>query len=300
MKKLAVISSYCNTQEKKEVLIKNIKTLKENNLDILVISPTQIDVDCDFLFITKENPILGPDKKAWSYWRICDYKDGQIKLNQHMYDYGWASLYQIKKACQIATTFEYQIFYLLIYDLIITQEIIDEINTEKCNITYPRKNHNGHEIFPATFHFSIFNKELLKKITEKIKFEDYCYNNGFAEDFIEKWCEELEIEKSKLIVQDSINNNSNLTLYNYSTENSYKFFIGENKKKEVLIYFYGVNESVELTLNNDTHVINQKEDLIITQLKMNEISKIEILCDNKKINYNYIKDKIIWNEIEIL
>jgi glycosidase len=43
MKKLALISSFCDTEEKKNVLTENLDILKNLNIDTLLISPIQSD-----------------------------------------------------------------------------------------------------------------------------------------------------------------------------------------------------------------------------------------------------------------
>ena len=61
-KKVALISTFCDTQEKIEILNQNIKTLKSNNLDIIVISPLHLPEEtvilCDYFFYIKDNYIL--------------------------------------------------------------------------------------------------------------------------------------------------------------------------------------------------------------------------------------------------
>ena len=61
MKKIALISSFCNDKNKINVLISNIKKLKEMNFDVLLISPIQLDTEvtkyCDYYFFTKDNPV---------------------------------------------------------------------------------------------------------------------------------------------------------------------------------------------------------------------------------------------------
>ena len=62
MKKIVLISTFCDTEEKIIVLKENILSLKQLGLDTLVISPLILPAEIieisDFVFFTKENPIL--------------------------------------------------------------------------------------------------------------------------------------------------------------------------------------------------------------------------------------------------
>ena len=68
MKKVALISTYCDNQEKIDVLLKNINIVKSYGLDVIVISPIvlpeNIQKQCDYFFLTKDNPVLEWPKKA--------------------------------------------------------------------------------------------------------------------------------------------------------------------------------------------------------------------------------------------
>ena len=59
MKKVALISTYCDTQEKLDVLEKNINNVKTCGLDVIVISPIflpeNIQKKCDYFFLMKDN-----------------------------------------------------------------------------------------------------------------------------------------------------------------------------------------------------------------------------------------------------
>ena len=56
MKKIALISTFCDTEDKVQILIENIRTLKNIGLDTLVISPiilpSKVIELSDFVFFT--------------------------------------------------------------------------------------------------------------------------------------------------------------------------------------------------------------------------------------------------------
>ena len=57
MKKIALITSFCNTEEKLKILYDNIKTIKDLGLDVMVFShfylPKNIDNIIDYTIISK-------------------------------------------------------------------------------------------------------------------------------------------------------------------------------------------------------------------------------------------------------
>ena len=61
-KKVALISSFCDSENKIAILNENIKKLKDNNLDVMLISPLVLPEEtvklCDYFFYTKDNVIL--------------------------------------------------------------------------------------------------------------------------------------------------------------------------------------------------------------------------------------------------
>jgi SAM-dependent methyltransferase len=74
IKKVGLISSFCDNQEKIDVLEKNIDIIKSHGLDVIVISPfnlpENITSKCDYFFITKDNPILDWPIRSMYSWRV--------------------------------------------------------------------------------------------------------------------------------------------------------------------------------------------------------------------------------------
>ena len=101
MKKIALISTFCDTDEKIYTLINNIKKLKEVGLDTLVISPiklpSRIIEISDFVFFTKENPVFNWPQRGFTFWQSLNTSDGWVTMHRNVADYGWAGLYQVKK-----------------------------------------------------------------------------------------------------------------------------------------------------------------------------------------------------------
>lgn len=267
MKKIALISSYCDTQEKLDVLNSNIKVLKSLGLDVFVISPIPIQIEVDFLFITKENPILTHLHKRISWWAKHSYQEKTLKLIRHFPDYGWASLYQIKKIMEFASTLDYDNFYLMIYDLIINDSIQNKIISDDVNITFPRRDFvNKNQIYPSSFHFSIFDKSKLIEISNKIDFHDYSSNDGFAEDFIEKWTNDLSMKKDEIVVEDSINNTPYKNYLNYSTSENFNLFFSKEPDCKLQVFIYNCFKPIILKIDDFEYYIDDEKFFIETEL----------------------------------
>ena len=119
IKKVALISTYCDTQEKIDVLIKNIDKVKAYGLDVIVISPIflpqYVQTKCDYFLLTKDNPVLDWPGKAMQAWKNILINSKSITVTRVYADYGWAGLFQVKKLSELALTLDYDYFYHMIY-----------------------------------------------------------------------------------------------------------------------------------------------------------------------------------------
>jgi hypothetical protein len=89
--------------------------------------PESITNLCDYYFQTKDNPLLEWPVRAYTHWYRKEHSPEKILyMHRGLADYGWAALYQVKKLSQFALTFDYDMFYHMIYDL----EIDDVIKQE--------------------------------------------------------------------------------------------------------------------------------------------------------------------------
>jgi hypothetical protein len=164
MKKVALISTFCDTQEKIDILKRNIFSVKSMNIDVILISPFYMDKDvvdmCDYFFVTKDNPVLDWPEKAMYMWKILFKDEQKIKITTTYSDYGFAGLTQVKQLSEIALNLEYERFYHMIYDLKIDENVISGLNSNESNSIYPSK--RGETIWDVGLHFMIFDRENLK------------------------------------------------------------------------------------------------------------------------------------------
>lgn len=75
MNKIVLISSYCDTTDKLEVLNKNIDILKDLGIDIMLNSPIPLPIEitnkCNYYFYTTQNPVLHwPQRANYSYTTV--------------------------------------------------------------------------------------------------------------------------------------------------------------------------------------------------------------------------------------
>ena len=297
MKKLALISSHCDTNEKLEILKNNINLFKNLGIDTFVVSSIKIDVDCDFLFITKENPILSWPERAISCFNEFYHNDKILSISSVIEDYGWASLYQIKKIMNFASTYDYQFFYFLIYDLKIDDKIIDDINNNLINIVYPRKDFGTSKIYPSSLHFAIFNKAKLRLFSNLINKETYLkLGAAFAEDYIHNTSVALGLNHSDHVVCDLIQATNFDKVYNCSSMEDYKlFFNKDNGNFKVLLY--EIKSNIKITINNDTYITSDPMFLIETEISCHDIENISIECNGIVNSYINEFNKLSKNHI---
>lgn len=318
MKKIALIGSFCDTEEKIQILKENIITLKKLGVDTLVISPLTLPSEIielsDFLFFTKENPLLTWPVRDFTFWKTIHTSEGVVRIHRNVADYGWAGLYQIKKLTQIALTFNYDIFYHLIYDLDIDEQVISEIKNDEINLIHPRVNpNNPNDIWEATLHFMIFDKAKMMEIERMIDLQTYLNSNGVAEGQALKWAKELNIKLSEYPVKDKIYYWGKVDMFDYSKSPNYKLFISKNEtaeiwrgnplKSEVLspmfrLLFYDLKKNYLFTVQTKF----QRQTFTLTESKLiefnfdsNIVNELIIECDGESIDYSDTINKISRN-----
>ena len=252
-KRIVLISSYCDTKEKIDVLINTIKTVKSHNLDVMVNSPLPLPSDvinmCDFYLQTKENPLLyWPQKSVMSWVRNTD-KDKEIVIKRALIDYGWAALYQTKKLSEYALTYDYDRYYHIIYDTEIDDTVVSTfLSDKKCNF-YPFHEHK------VSLHLIALDRENLLKFSNLITFDSYlkfnCIVENWLYDTLIKSDMDYKIELEK--IEDLILFHKDDNLFDYSDINGLVFFIVKDvvNNNEVCLYFYNNKEKINVLINVD-------------------------------------------------
>lgn len=323
-RKIVLISSFCDTDEKKEVLKENLEIIKNLGLETILISPNFLPIDdeivrlSDFTYFTKENPILKYPERNYSHWFEMNLNDGRVlTLHRHFADYGWAALYQTKKLSQIALSYDYDIFYHMVYDLEINDLILDELKGEEVNFVHPRINpRNLNQRWDATLHFMVFDRKMMEKIQNEISLTEYRSTNGFAEDEVIKWTKKLGIKISEHPIKDRIYYWGDSNFFDYSPFADFKLFVSKNppidiwlKNKDyykakltenfrIVFYDFERDLEIKLKLNNLEFKLKPKKwefiEIPISSQEVNEFT-IEYRDEKKDFSKNY--SEIILNQI---
>lgn len=306
MKKIVLISSYCDNNEKLNILKKNILTLKNIGLDIMLLSPISVGDDivrlCDFFIYTKENPILRWPVRAHTFWLNFRNKHGDnLFLHRDIDDYSWAALYQTKKLSEISLTYDYDIFYHMIYDLDITNDVIDDINNNIINRTYHRLNpKNEDEVWNVTLHFMSLDRFNLKIFSDNIRYDDYVSKIGFAENYIEPILNQLNLTKSEFPVSDIVRHidSDDDNMFNYSKNKKYKIFFSKNHHKySFIIYDCNDIEIKRITLNYDKFL--NFEYMKPIEFNTENVLSFIITTNDGEEEYSDTINSIVRNVIEI-
>ena len=292
--KIVLISSYCDTDEKIEILNTNIDTLKNLGLDVMLNSPIQLPLEtikkCDYFFLTKDNPILEWPLKAVYVYSSYFINGKSVTMNRCFSDYGWANVYQIKKLSEFSLTYDYKYFYHIIYDLIIDDVAIDAFNSEEklCNF-YHFHEHN------VCLHLMCFDREHLTKFLSCLTLDKYLELGGIAEQWLDRLLLEnnfdYTIEDS--YVDDKILFRGHNSLVNYSKIDGLIFFILKHAENldNITLYFYNIPNDMEIKINDSIYYISNDYTIDLGYNKENIINTV--------IEYNGVKQNITQDIIDI-
>lgn len=302
--RVVLINSFCNKQNKIDVLEKNIKLIKSKNLDVILLSPINLPqyiIDlCDVFIQTKENPVTKwPGKTMFEYWGYCmNNKFYELHLGKP--DYGWASLYQIKKLSQIGLTYDYEYYFHIIYDTVIDEHLMNTFLTnEKC-VLFP-----SDKGFDVGGFFMGFNKDILNLFQNMITKELYYKNHDVAETLLFNISKVLPCKIENYITSDEIYFFENLDLFNYSTFSDFKFFLHKRTLADddtAKIFFYNLNKSYNLSIEVNNNVINtvvENHYLLDLNIHHDDLFSLSITYDGNTQNLIYLYNNISHNKITI-
>jgi FkbM family methyltransferase len=287
-KNLVLLSSFCDTPEKVKVLEKNIKKLKENFFDVAIISPIelpkQITEISDFIFITKENPVLDWPVHAMFHWKDYYINSELYRISNTYGDYGWAGLLHVKRMAEIFINYDYDFFSYIIYDTILEDKFLEVMKKGHRGLVFPSKRNNV--IWQVGLHLMIFNKEILKKIIPKINLNDYLsYKNFDAFAFLHNHIViPLELEIAKEPVEDEIYYYEDYDFFNMSDDKDMKYMISSPDEyiDTLKIFFYSVSENLKIKV-----IVNQNEnDYIINNFSIIDLGVLKTEIENVILLYN--------------
>jgi hypothetical protein len=268
-KKVALISTFCDTEEKQKVLLNTITKIKELGIDVMALGPNFIQIPdeiirkCDYFFYTKDNPILKWPIRMYTHWYEMPFSENRVTtLKRGLPDYNWAALYQTKKLSQIALSFDYDIFYHMIYDVEIDEVVCQELLSNEVNIIHPRRDpHHPDVLWESTLHFMVFDRPTMKLIEKEIELETFLETNGMAEGEVLKWKNKFGLKTSDHPVTDLIFYWGDYDFFDYRIYDDFKTFISKNERHNIWL---GENPpyETELTSNLRMSFHSFKNDLI--------------------------------------
>lgn len=302
-KRLVLITSYCDTQIKIDVLFKNIMKIKENNLDIFLMSPIELPNKiislCDLYIQTKENPVTKwPDKTMFEY-RGFNVGDVFYEMNLGKPDYGWASLYQLKKIFQIASTYDYEYFYHILYDTKLDDKLLEYFNTNEQCILFPTN-----KGFLVGGYFMGFNKKTLILCENLITTDLYYKNFDVAEQILVNISNVLPCKICEEITEDEIYYFEGLDLFNYSEFSDFNFFI--HKRTGIdgspKLFFYNMLKDIDITVKINDFTFNEKisnHTILDLNIDWSSVKNLSITCGEQTQDLFFKYDNITHNTMKI-
>ena len=165
MKKIALISTFCDTQEKIELLTKNVKKIKDIGVDVMLISPLKLTDElielADYTIFSKENPVLNWPEKSYFQWWGGQINGQNITMTTTYPDYGYAGLVQVKRMADFALSMDYDIFFPMIYDININEHVESVFRDDKKNSFYPSMRDG--QVWGIGLHLISLDREHLEK-----------------------------------------------------------------------------------------------------------------------------------------
>jgi len=292
LNKVALISTFCDTQEKLDVLEKNIKIVKSHNLDVIAISPFNLPESitklCDYVFVTKDNPVLEWPVRSMYAWRKVTL-NGKLHTIARTYpDYGFAGLTQIKQLSEIALNFGYNQFYHMIYDLKIDKNVIDGFNSDKTCSVYPSK--RGDSNWEAGLHYMIFDKNNLNKFISQITLENYL---SLKDSHSFEWLKSIQsvvgYNVEPIAVEDEIYYYEGFDFFNFSPIKGLKFFIEKNDETltpiKLLFYENQLDKEIKIKVG-ETINVGVINDYAIFDLGFNKLNPQQVTITVDSVEYD--------------
>lgn len=300
-KKLILIQSHCNTEEKKNYLLSNINKLKNYDVDILLFShiplPIEIISKVDYFVYDKSNPVLF-DERRHHYWWANNF----IKLETTVPDYSWTVFNQIIKGYSLIEKINYEYIYIFCYDLIIDKTVDFFLkNPTSCSFKHlkPEDVDDKGNFLPVQFNtalvFSVLKNEEMKIFVNSISKKEYIERTDLiAEEYFEFKLKENNIYyKNENFVKDFFSEGNNM--FNLTKEKEYDLFVDNID----LIKFRIIKKYDKMKVVINDRIIKVESDYFIFDEKIDDLNIFGCFINNRYDSWlPYLHEKRI-NKISI-
>lgn len=298
MKKVALFSTYCDTLEKEEALLENIKRVKGLGCDAMVLTilplTSRIQEAADFVICSKENPIPEINDKSIYSWNLI--RNDVMLLNFHL-DYGYASLLQLKRLLDFSGLFEYDRYFTMIYDIVITPEI-ERVILEGRECSFFRNSKIDIGISGILMAFD--HKHAAKFSSLLTERSYYREDVTIAESWIEKVRLAMGGELEEINATDSIEYGMTYLLADHSPFKNLGIFIERESRAAVLFYYIDSERTLEIETNLGTRKVTLVEDTYVelcedpeqlTRLVLRyEGEELDLTASYKRIKKAFVKN----------
>lgn len=301
MKKIALIQSHCNTEEKQNILKHNIDVLENLGVDILLFShiplPETITSKVKYYIFDSTNPILWDDRKHHYWWANNDYR-----LESLVPDYSWTVYNQIIKSYNLLQSENYEMYFIVCYDLIIDNFVKDIIINNKVGKYRHVKPKHVNEvgeytdvIFPTSLIFLSLYKEQLKTITTDLNKSEYITHPEWtAENYLEIILQRNNLNIKNLgDVKDMLHEST--TIFNDSLNEKYEIFVDTTD----LITFRYIKKDLDCehyVIIND-EIIKIPKEIFIHSLPVNNLINFGVFINKQYDDLMFILNKNKINKI---
>lgn len=298
MKKVALFSTYCDTLEKEEALLENIKRVKGLGCDAMVLTilplTSRVQEAADFVICSKENPIPEINDKSIYSWNLI--RNDVMLLNFHL-DYGYASLLQLKRLLDFSGLFEYDRYFTMIYDIVITPEI-ERVILEGRECSFFRNSKIDIGISGILMAFD--HKHAAKFSSLLTERSYYREDVTIAESWIEKVRLAMGGELEEINATDSIEYGMTYLLADHSPFKNLGIFIERESRAAVLFYYIDSERTLEIETNLGTRKVTLVEDTYVelcedpeqlTRLVLRyEGEELDLTASYKRIKKAFVKN----------
>lgn len=300
MKKIALISTFCDNQEKLDLLKKNVKKIKELDVDVMIISPIKLDDEiielCDFVIFSKENPVLNWPEKSYYQWWDGTVNGEHITMTTTYPDYGYAGLVQVKRMADLALSMDYDVFYPMIYDININDHVESVFRDNKKNSFFPSVRDG--QVWGIGLHLISLNREHLKRFKNLITKESYMVEGDFdAFAWLHRAVKLIPGVVEEQPIEDLIYFLSNTDFFNISPSNKFKCFVHKTSIDNMKIVFYnfgGINK-FEIQTENFNECFELREWQEIT-LPFFDCHRLVVKHEEEEFDFSKDLSKIGYNE----